>query len=279
MDVTSWIDLLHSELSIIVDQTVRYLPRLLFALVIMLAGWLVAKLSRAISVRLLIGIDRLWHRFISHRALEQFQPHYPPAKIAGEIVFWFIIMFFVAGAASILGLGTFVSWLSKVATYIPILLTGLLIILAGVIISALVRDLIVSSAISAGIPQSDLLGRIAQMAILLVTVIIGADQIGIDVTFLSIIIGVLTAVTFGGIALAFGAGAKDFVANIISSHQLRQTFRIGDKISIHGMDGVVLEVTSTKVILDTDQGRVIVPAKHFEEEVAILRDRGDTDET
>ena len=279
MDFTNWIDLLRTELSIIVDQTLKYLPRLLFALVIMLAGWLVAKLARAISVRLLIGIDRLWHRFISNRALEQFQPRYPPAKIAGEIIFWFIIMFFVAGAASILGLGTFVSWLSKVATYIPILLTGLLIILAGVIISALVRDLIISSAISAGIPQSDLLGRIAQMAILLVTVIVGADQIGIDVSFLSIIVGVLTAVTFGGIALAFGAGAKDFVANIISAHQLRQTLRIGDKMHIHGMDGVILEVTSTKVILDTNQGRVIVPAKHFEQEVVVLRDRGETNGT
>ena len=221
MDYSGWMETLNKALANSAGQVAAYLPKLLIAVLLLLAGWLAAKLLRNFSVRLLIGLDRLWHKIIAHKGLEQLQPHHGPAKIAGEILFWFVILFAVGGAGSVLGLDIFVSWLSTITTYIPILLTGLLIILAGIVISSLLRDLISSTALSAGVPQGDLLGRIAQIAVLLTAVIIGVDQIGIDVTFLSIIVGVLLGVTFGGIALAFGIGARSYLANIIAGHQLR----------------------------------------------------------
>ena len=147
------------------------------------------------------------------------------------------------------------------------------IILAGIVISSLLRDLISSTALSAGVPQGDLLGRIAQIAVLLTAVIIGVDQIGIDVTFLSIIVGVLLGVTFGGIALAFGIGARSYLANIIAGHQLRQFYRVGDRLRIGDVTGTIIEFTPTKAILDTEEGRVIIPAQRFEEEITRVIDR------
>lgn len=277
MDYAAWIATLKHELANILNQVAAYVPRLLVAIMLLLIGWMVAKLLRVASVRLLIGLDRLWHRLVVHKGLEQLQPHRAPARIAGEILFWFVILLFIAAAASVLGLDIFVRWLSTVTTYIPILLTGLLIILAGVVIASLLRDAISSTAASAGVPQSDLLGRIAQTAVLLTAIIIGVNQIGIDVTFLSIVVGVLLAVTFGGIALAFGIGARAHMANIIAGHQLRQHYRIGDRLRIGDVTGTIIEFTATRAILDTDDGRVIIPASRFEESISAVIDREDDD--
>jgi len=277
MDYKGWTEMLHREFAGMLNDTIAYLPKMLLAFAVMIAGWLVAKVLRTVSVRLLLSLDRLWHRVVSHGGLAPFHPHQAPAKIAGEILFWFTLLFFVSGAASILGLGTFVTWLSKIATYIPILLTGLLIILAGVVISALLRDLISSAAVSAGISQGDLLGRIAQTAILLTAIVIGVDQIGIDITFLSIIVGVVLAATFGGVALAFGTGARAYMGNIIAGHQLRQIYQPGDRLRIQGFEGTIVELTPTKVVLDSAEGRIIVPARLFEEEISLLADREETD--
>ncbi len=277
MDYTAWITTLKTELANIINQVAAYVPRLLVAIMLLLIGWVVARLLRVISVRLLIGLDRLWHKVIAQKGLAQLQPHHGPARIAGEILFWFAILLFIAAAASVLGLDIFVKWLSAVTTYIPILLTGLLIILAGVVISSLLRDVITSAASSAGVPQSDLLGRIAQTAVLLTAIIIGVNQIGIDVTFLSIVVGVLLAVTFGGVALAFGIGARAHMANIIAGHQLRLHYRIGDRLRIGEVTGTIIEFTATRAILDTDEGRVIVPASRFEETISAVIDRAGDD--
>lgn len=277
MDYATWIATIKTELAAIANQVVAYVPRLLIALILLFVGWVAARLLRVASVRLLIGLDRLWHRVVAHKGLEQLQPHRGPARIAGEILFWFVILLFVAAAASVLGMNVFVQWLSTVTTYIPILLTGLLIILAGIVISSLLRDVIASTASSAGVPQSDLLGRIAQFAVLLTAVVIGVNQIGIDVTFLSIVVGVLLAVTFGGVALAFGIGARAHMANIIAGHQLRHHYRIGDRLRIGDVTGTIIEFTATRAILDTDDGRVIIPASRFEDAISAVIDREDGD--
>jgi small-conductance mechanosensitive channel len=273
VEMTSWTAAFSHEFSRLAAETAAYLPRLLLAVAVLVIGWFTARLTRAVSVRLLLGIDRLWHQFISHTGYEQLQPHYPPAKIAGMILFWFVMLFFIAAAASILGLGAFVNWLSSLATYIPILLTGLLIILTGVIVSALVRDIVTSAGHRAGIARSELLGRLAQAATLVVAVAVGIDQLGVDISFLSIVVGIALAATFGSMALAFGFGARTYMSNIIAGHQLRRHYHTGDKLRIRDYEGTIAEFTTTKVVLNTEQGRVIIPASLFENEISILPDR------
>lgn len=274
MEVRSWIEAFTAEWSTIATQTVSYLPRLLLAIGMLVAGWLAAKLVRSVSIRLLLGLDRLWLRLISRRGLERLQPQFPPARIAGEILFWFVVLFSAAAAAAILGLDVFVSWLSAVATYIPILLTGLLIILAGVVISALMRDLTTTTAARTGIGKAELLGRLVQVMILIMATAIGVEQMGIDMSFLSVITGVALAATLGGAALAFGLGARSYMSNVIAGHQLRQLYQAGDRLRLRGFEGVIIELTPTKVILSTENnGRVIIPARLFEEEIAELQGR------
>ena len=273
MEMTSWTDAFSNELTRLAAQTAAYLPRLLLAIAVLVAGWFIARLLRMLSVRLLLGIDRLWHRFISHTGYEQLQPHYPPAKIAGMILFWFVMLFFIAAAASILGLGAFVTWLSSLATYIPILLTGLLIILTGVIVSAMLRDIVSSAAHRAGIGRSELLGRLVQAAVLVVAVAVGIDQLGVDISFLSIVVGIALAATFGSMALAFGLGARTYMSNIIAAHHLRQIYHAGDHLRIGEYEGTIAEFTATKVVLNTKMGRVVIPAWMFEQEISILPER------
>ncbi len=271
--MTSWTDAFSNEFSRLAAQTAAYLPRLLLALAVLVIGWFIARLLRILSVKLLLGIDRLWHRFISRAGYEQLQPHYPPAKIAGMLLFWFVMLFFIAAAASILGLGAFVKWLSSLAGYIPILLTGLLIIMTGVIVSALLRDIVTSAAQRAGIARGELLGRIAQATILVIAVAVGVEQLGINISFLSIVVGIALAATFGSMALAFGIGAKSYMSNIIAGYHLRQIYHTGDRLRIRDHEGIITELTATKVVLNTDNGRVVIPAMLFEQEIAVLPER------
>jgi len=273
MTFSSLLDTLFTSLAGAGTKIIYFIPKLLTAAVVLVIGWLTARLLKAVTVRLLKGLDNLWRRIVLRQELAEVQNRYPPTKILGEISFWLIILFFASMAAEIMGLTAFVSWISQVVTFLPMLIAGLIIIVSGIIISSLVRDLVTGAAASVGTSQAELLGRITQIIILVTSIVIGVDQIGVDITFLSIIAAILLSTTLGSGAIAFGIGAKKHVENIISSHNVRRRYRNGDIIKIRDIEGKIVEIGSTRIVIDTADGQVSVPAGIFDAETAALIER------
>lgn len=273
-DSASILQNLISEFQSIISVVLNYLPKVAVAVVVLLIGWLLARLFRLLVVRTVIRLDQLWQRVISKRGLEQLQPRQPPARIVGELVFWLILLIFVTLATGILGLNVFGVWLKTIATYLPLVIAGFLIIIVGFIVSSLVRDVVTTTMASSGMSHGDLLGRSAQIIILFIAVIIGVDQIGIDIKFLTIVVGIVLAAMLGALAIAFGLGARTHVSNIIAANQLRQLYQVGDKVRIGDIEGRIIDILVSRVMIETETGSVDVPAKIFDEEVTIITDKG-----
>jgi small-conductance mechanosensitive channel len=106
--------------------------------------------------------------------------------------------------------------------------------------------------------------------LLAVAVLVAVNGLGIDLTVLNVALGVVLGATFGGVALAFGLGARTAVSNIIGSHYLRQIVRVGQTVRLGAVQGEVEAITPTAVVLKNADGRVIVPAKEFSEAVSTL---------
>jgi hypothetical protein len=45
---------------------------------------------------------------------------------------------------------------------------------------------------------------------------------------------------------------------------------VGQRVRIAGLEGRIEQVTPTAVVLDAADGRIVVPAKLFSEEVAVI---------
>ncbi len=255
-------------------QVLQYLPNVAVAVVLLVFGWLLAKLARLLVVRMIGSLDHVWQRFVSRRGLEHMQSRQPPTRLVGELVFWLLMLVFVTLATEVLGLDVFGTWLKQIVAYLPLAAAGLLIVLVGFVVSSLARNLVASAASTAGLARSDLLARSAQIIILFIAIILGIDQIGIDIMFLSVVTSIVLATMLGGIALAFGLGARNHVSNIIASNQLRQIYHIGDRVRIGDIEGRVMNITLSRVILETENGSVDVPAKLFDEQITMLLEKG-----
>ena len=255
-------------------QVLEFLPRVAVAIVVLILGWLLARLLRLLVMRAMSSLDHFWQRLISKPGLAHLSPHHPPTRVVGGLVFWLLMLVFVTLAADILGLDIFGAWLKEIVAYLPLAVSGLLIVLVGYVLSSLTRDLVTSAAESAELSHGDLLGRTAQMIILFIAIIIGIGQIGIDILFLSVMAGIVLASMLGGIALAFGLGARTHVSNIIAANQLRQIYQVGDIVRIGDIQGRVMDIMVSRVIIDTEAGTVDVPAKIFDEEVTSIIEKG-----
>ena len=255
-------------------RVVEYTPNLLGAVGLLVLGWLVARLLRALALKAMQVLELLMHR-LSRGQTARSIPSGSVEIVAG-ILFWVVILFFAAAATHVLGMGAFSSWLQSLVSYLPTLLAGALIIVAGVLLAGLARDLTIAAASAFPENQRRLLGRIVQGTVLVTAVAVGADQIGVRITFVVILAAVITSAIVGGIALAVSLGARAYVANLIGAHHLRQAFTLGQRVKIGELEGTILELTAVSIVLDTVQGRVNVPAKIYNEApIILLAERSD----
>ena len=265
-DGSSWQTTISASWEALFSQIIAATPQLLAALAVVVLGWFVAQLLRLATRKLIRGIDSIWSGSDTEDNAGQLRAKRTQAIIAGNLVFWVVLIFFFTIAANLAGWEMLSNWMEGIVVYLPNLVSGLLIILAGFLLSNFVRKGIMSAADSAGMAQGTVLARIAQVVVVFTTLLIGIEQIGIDVDFLTNVVIVVVGVLLGGIALAFGLGARSLIANLIGAQYLRKHCRIGEHMQIGGIEGSIVEVTQTCIVLDTEYGRSVIPARLFQEQ-------------
>jgi len=267
---SQWRDALAGVLNRTLERLALDLPNVLGAFLLLLAGWIVAHLLRTAAVRLTLLGERALARISAGRGIAPIHLPGASAKILGSVVFWVVVLFFLTAATQVLGLHTFTAWLARVADYLPTVFAGVLIIVAGFLVSRLAREVAEAAAVSTGERQRALIGRLVQAAILVTAILVGAEQIGIKVTFLVILVAAAGISLVGAVALALSLGSREYVANLIGAHYLRQRYSVGQLVRVAGYEGRILELTDTAVVLETAEGRASLPAKVFNEQAIVL---------
>ena len=164
--LSDWGTALSAAFAQFAERAGHFLPSILGAILLLLIGWVVARILRTVAIRTAFIVDRMMSRFIATASAERAKLSQSSAKILGSIVFWLVLLFFITAATQMLGLNAFTAWLAGVVNYVPTLFAGALIIAAGFLLSRLARELVVATSAIAGTRQRELLGRTVQAIIL-----------------------------------------------------------------------------------------------------------------
>jgi small-conductance mechanosensitive channel len=270
VELQEWTATLTESVSRVAVQILEYLPAVLGAVVLLLVGWGVAQLLRIATRKIAEKtVLRLAHTSPMDTRVQQPLSYGAAPTVASRIVFWVVLLFFVLAAAEVLELELISALLSGITAYIPRLLAGLLILFLGLWFAEVTRAVLSRASKKVGIEQSDVLGRLGQVLVLLVVFSVAAGQIGIDNTLLVALVAIFFGVMLGAVALAFSFGAKTMIANLLAAQSIAQTYTTGDTIRIGDTEGRILRITRTSLILETQEGQVLIPAKRFSEQVSV----------
>ena len=268
--ITSALEVLHQRLLMLGQLMIERVPDFLGAILLVLIGWLIARGVRAAIRGFGSRINRGLDRMLTADRAARLRVSPTMLRLIGTAAFWLIVALFLSFATDLAGMEGVTDWLRSVLRYFPTMLFGVLIIVAGHLIGLLVRDLLLEALASAHVEQRELVARLAQTATFLTAIIIGLHQIGLDVSFVTLIIAVALGVVLVGFSLAFGLGARGLVANLIGTHYLRRQFQPGARVRLGDVEGEILEITPTSVIVETDEGRAHVPSHLFGDQVTVL---------
>ena len=205
-------------------QFAQFLPRIALAVGVLLGGWLLAKIAMFAIVK---GLRAVNFNVLTERAgmdgfLQQGGIRTDTTGILGLLVYWLVILAALIIAFNGLGLTYITGLLGQVVLLVPKVIVAVLILAFGIYFARFVSSTVVTYCRSVNIQDADVLGKIAQYAIVTFVVLIALDQVSVggDIvrqSFLIILAGFVSA-----LALAFGLGGKDAAAELIDRWWPRQ---------------------------------------------------------
>lgn len=211
------VDMLFEPVRAVLLEIGAFLPRLGVALLVLLAGWLLAKAVRFAVVKGLraINFNVLTERAGIDKFLEQGGVRTDTAGILGALVYWLVILAALVIAFNGLGLTYITDLLGRVLLYLPHVILAVLIVVFGTYFARFAGETVAAYLRSTGAQDAELLGRIAQYAIVVFVMLIALDQLAIGgaivrQTFLILLSGVVLA-----LALAFGLGGARWAGALL----------------------------------------------------------------
>ena len=211
------LDVLLEPLRVFLRQVAVLLPRLGIALIVLLIGWFLAKAARFAIVKGLRAIN--FHVVTQRAGLDGFLHaggiRADTTQILGLLVYWLVILGALVVGFNSLGLDYVTDLLGRVILFVPKVMVGLLVIAFGAYFARFIANAITAYCRNIHMQDAELLGRLAQYAILTFVILIALDQVNIggDIvrqSFLIILAGVVLA-----LALAFGLGGKEWAAELL----------------------------------------------------------------
>jgi len=119
MEYQEWGAILSRSSEELAQSLIAYSPRLLLAMLALVAGWLVARVLRWIFSRMARRFGRLIPGLAVRREIQDSGVERITTEVVGHVVFWIVFLMFVAVAGQILGLPVVTGGLSRLARYYP----------------------------------------------------------------------------------------------------------------------------------------------------------------
>ncbi|MCO4101124.1 mechanosensitive ion channel family protein [Gemmatimonas sp.] len=192
----------------------EFVPALFGALVILFAGYLVAKVVEKGTARLLrrLHFNKLLERGGVLQAVERSGSHLNPAKVIANLLFWVVMFAVLLIAASAIGLDSLANVFTELMSYIPSVIAAIVIIILGIVLGGFVGGLIMASA--GGLHGGPWLARIGRGGVIVLAVFMALQELGIATD----IVTTAFAILFGAVALAlslsFGLGNRDLAGQV-----------------------------------------------------------------
>jgi hypothetical protein len=197
-------------------QIGAFLPRLLLAIVVLIIGWLIAKLVRFAIVKALHAIN---FNVVTEKAgidhfLSQGGADIDTIRVLGGLFYWLVILAALMVAFNSLDLAYVTDLIGRIVLYVPRVMVAVVILVFGAYFARFVATALATYLRNIGAREAGLMGRFALYAIMAFVIMIALDQIGLgDIireTFLVIVAAVALA-----LALAFGLGGTKRAGELI----------------------------------------------------------------
>ena len=266
-DFTLW-----DNIKDLIGQFIAFVPRFVGAILILIIGWIIAKIIKRVVRKILkkTGVDRLAAQLNQIEMIEKANLKIEFSTILATVFYYLLMLVFIIMATETLGMEVVSNLISDLFDLIPLLLSAAIILVLGIILADILRKVVLTTCRSLGIPSAKIISSFVFYFILINIAISALAQASVDTQFLASNISII----LGGAMLAFGIGyglaSKTLFADLITSFYHKNKFQIGQTITFKEQKGKITQITKTSIVLETNEGSVVIPLHKLTEEEIII---------
>lgn len=205
------IDAVTRPLSAMLSNVFSALPNIFAGGLVLVVSYVVGRIVAGLTTNLLsgMGFDALLAKIglggaekVGTKSL---------SEIAGFLMLTAIMLFAAIESLELIGFSIFAILVSNFLAFAGQILVGVVVIGLGIFLGKVAGDIVRS----ANPPQAKILANVAQVAVVVLAVAMGMEQMGIGNDIISLAFGVTLGAIGIAIAIAFGMGGREIAAEII----------------------------------------------------------------
>ena len=195
-----------------------FIPKLVGVLIILIVGWLIAKVVENVIVRALklIRVDTLSEKSGTSNFLAKGGIKATLSELIGALVYWILILIVIMAALNALTWTVAAELLNTIVAYIPNIIAAIFIVVLGMFAGTLLGTVVRTAASNAGMEQAKILGQATQTVAIVFAVLIAMQQLKIEIGVIVNIINILLAAVALAVGLAFGLGCKEIAGKAVA---------------------------------------------------------------
>lgn len=210
-------EILQDSYQTFFEQLAVFFPKLIGAVVILIVGWIIAKLVKAGAIRLmkLVRMDTVTEKAKIDQFLKEGGTDKSAIEILGALFYWLIMLVVILAGFNTLGLEVASELFNQIILYIPNVIVAIIVLIFGVYLASFIAQVVVTYLKNVGISNADVLGKLTKAAIILFVASLALTQLNIGQELVTNAFLLLFGAVCLALALAFGLGGRDWAAGII----------------------------------------------------------------
>jgi small-conductance mechanosensitive channel len=199
------------------DQLAIYFPRVIVALIVLLVGWFIALLLSRVVVKFfkLIRLDYWADKLHVDSFLREGGLKMTAMQLVEKTIYWILMFCVILLALNALELRGANEMFQRVTAYIPNVIFAIVVLVVGAFIARIAQGALQVYLTNVGVTSASAVARIAQYAIVVVTILIALEQLKIAQIVIQMVSYAFAAICFA-FGLAFGLGGKEWASGVIS---------------------------------------------------------------
>jgi len=255
-EINVWSETILTIMTTIWGKIAAFLPNLAAAIVLLIAGYFIAKSVGFILSKILtkIGFVTLSDKVGVSDSLSRAGIKQTSAEIIGKVGFWIIMLVFLVSATESLGLPNISATIHEFILYLPQVIAAAILFIIGLFLANFVRDLVRSSAEGIGIVYAKQLSTAAYSVLFIIVLSLAINQLNIDTLLLNLIFSIMIGALGIAVALSLGLGTRDLSTSIMAGVYARDLFKAGDHIKVADIEGEIEQVGAVKTTIKCKGG-------------------------
>ena len=253
-------DSLQSTVVDLWQKSLEFVPKLAAMLVILMVGYIVAKILRWLARSILgkVQFDDICDKVGLHDVTRSFGLKSGASEILSQLAFWAVMLMFLVASVDALGMDSVTQSINSLLGYLPNLIGAAVIVTFGLVLANLVKAMVTAAAERMGFEYGAALSQLVYGVIVIMIGSLAISQLNLETDLVNRIIEIVTMAVGAALALALGFGTRDMARHVVAGVYARESFQNGTTLQIGDNEGVVESVRAVNTTIRTSDGKTII---------------------